>query len=93
MRKKVLVAERIADEAMERLQQNFDVDFINNIPRDQLLACIHEYDELIVRSVTKADEELTRNIKEAGLLLDIRVLDHLIITSEGYYSFADEGLI
>lgn len=58
MRKKVLVAERIADEAMERLQLHFDVDFINNIPRDQLLACIHEYDGLIVRSVTKADDEL-----------------------------------
>jgi len=40
-----------------------------------------------------ADTELTKKMKEAGKLLDIPVLDHLIVTSEGYYSFADEGII
>jgi DNA repair protein RadC len=40
------------------------------------------------------DKTLTRKIKEAGLLLDIKLLDHLIITPEGkYFSFADEGLL
>lgn len=42
---------------------------------------------------SRADEELTQKIKGAGQFLDIKVLDHLIICSEGYYSFADEGLI
>jgi DNA repair protein RadC len=42
---------------------------------------------------SKADEELTKKVKEAGSFLDIKVLDHIIITSEGYFSFADEGLI
>lgn len=42
---------------------------------------------------SRPDEELTKKIREAGRLLDIQVLDHIIITSEGYYSFADEGLI
>lgn len=42
---------------------------------------------------SRADEELTQKIKCAGQLLDIRVLDHIIVTSEGYYSFADEGLL
>jgi DNA repair protein RadC len=42
---------------------------------------------------SRADEELTQKIKGAGNLLDIKVLDHLIITSEGYFSFADEGLL
>ncbi|GAB2652178.1 DNA repair protein RadC [Flavihumibacter cheonanensis] len=42
---------------------------------------------------SKADEELTRKIREAALLLDIRVLDHLIVSQDGYFSFADEGLI
>jgi DNA repair protein RadC len=42
---------------------------------------------------SKADEELTLKIKEAGKLLDIKLLDHLIITEEGYFSFADEGII
>lgn len=40
-----------------------------------------------------ADIELTKKIKEGGRLLEIQVLDHIIITSENYYSFADEGLL
>jgi DNA repair protein RadC len=38
-----------------------------------------------------ADVNLTRKIKETGTLMDIPLMDHLIITSNGYYSFADEG--
>jgi hypothetical protein len=37
------------------------------------------------------DEKLTRKLKPAGESLDISFLDHLILTSEAYYSFADEG--
>ncbi|MDE6190285.1 MAG: DNA repair protein RadC [Muribaculum sp.] len=37
------------------------------------------------------DDRLTKRIKEGGELLDIKVLDHLIITSSGYYSYSDEG--
>jgi DNA repair protein RadC len=42
---------------------------------------------------SRADEELTRKIKEAARLLDIAVLDHIIVSEDGYYSFADEGLL
>lgn len=42
---------------------------------------------------SKADEELTQKIKTAAAYHDIRVIDHIIITTEGYYSFADEGLL
>ena len=42
---------------------------------------------------SKADEELTVKIKNAGSFLDMKVLDHIIITSETYFSFADEGLL
>jgi DNA repair protein RadC len=42
---------------------------------------------------SRADEELTVKIREAARFLDMTVLDHIIITSEGYYSFADEGLL
>ena len=42
---------------------------------------------------SRQDEELTQKIKQAGQLLDIKLLDHLIVTSEGYYSFGDEGLV
>jgi DNA repair protein RadC len=44
-------------------------------------------------SPSKADLELTRKIKEAAALFDIRVLDHIIVGEDGYFSFADEGMI
>lgn len=40
-----------------------------------------------------ADIKITKAIKEAGKLMDIPLADHLIITQEGYYSFADEGML
>jgi DNA repair protein RadC len=42
---------------------------------------------------SRADEEITLKIKEAGNYFDIKVLDHIIISDEGYYSFADDGLL
>ena len=42
---------------------------------------------------SRADEALTVKIKEAARLLDIRVIDHIIVSEDGYYSFADEGLL
>ena len=42
---------------------------------------------------SQVDLQLTKKIVEGGKLLDISVVDHLIITSEGYLSFADEGLL
>ena len=42
---------------------------------------------------SRADEELTAKLKDAGNLLDIKVVDHLIVSNEGYYSFADEGMM
>ena len=44
-------------------------------------------------SPSQTDIDLTRKIKEGGRLLEIQLLDHIILTSEGYYSFADEGLL
>ena len=40
-----------------------------------------------------ADIKITRKLKEAGALLDIRLLDHLILLPEGYTSLADEGIL
>lgn len=37
------------------------------------------------------DISITKKIKSAGEMLDIPLLDHMIMTSEGYYSFADNG--
>ncbi len=40
-----------------------------------------------------ADIQLTKKIKEAGVIMDIPILDHIIYTEEKYYSFADEGIM
>ena len=42
---------------------------------------------------SRQDEELTAKLKSAGKLLDIQVVDHLIVSDEGYFSFADEGVM
>ncbi|MEO8771443.1 MAG: DNA repair protein RadC [Ferruginibacter sp.] len=42
---------------------------------------------------SKADEEITQKIKMAATYFDIKVLDHIIVSEEGYFSFADEGMI
>ena len=42
---------------------------------------------------SRADIDLTEKIMHGGKLFDIRVLDHIIVSEDGYFSFADEGLI
>lgn len=39
-----------------------------------------------------ADKQLTKKLKTAGDSLDVKVLDHLIVTERNYFSFADEGI-
>jgi len=52
----------------------------HNHPSGSLIPSAHDYD-------------ITRKIKAAGDLLDLKVTDHLIITLEGFYSFASEGVL
>ena len=40
---------------------------------------------------SRQDMEITKQVREAAQLMRITVLDHLILTDAGYYSFADEG--
>ncbi len=56
-----------------------------------IMAC-HNHPSASLRP-SRQDEELTSKLKQAGQFLDITVLDHLIITGEGYFSFADQGLL
>jgi DNA repair protein RadC len=42
---------------------------------------------------SKADEEFTHKIKKGAGYLDIKLLDHIIVSEEGYFSFADQGLL
>lgn len=42
---------------------------------------------------SESDIRLTKKLKNAGVSLDLPVLDHIILTSDAYYSFADEGML
>lgn len=42
---------------------------------------------------SKQDHDITTQIKKAGEVMNIKLLDHLIVTEHGYYSFADEGVL
>jgi DNA repair protein RadC len=42
---------------------------------------------------SQKDNEITQKCKSAGIFLDLPVLDHIIIGTDNYFSFADEGLL
>lgn len=42
---------------------------------------------------SQADKDITQKIRTAAAYIDVRLLDHIIVSDEGYYSFADEGLL
>jgi DNA repair protein RadC len=42
---------------------------------------------------SEADIGLTKKIKQSAKLMDIELLDHIIISNEGYYSFVDDGIL
>lgn len=44
-------------------------------------------------TASQADITLTHKLKEAGKLLEIQVLDHIIVAGKRYFSFADEGML
>lgn len=44
-------------------------------------------------TASQSDIDLTKKLKEAGKVMEVALLDHLIIAGQKYYSFADEGLL
>jgi len=42
---------------------------------------------------SQADIDLTNNLKAAAKIIDVKLLDHIIVTNDSYFSFADEGII
>ncbi|MCU4156509.1 DNA repair protein RadC [Carboxylicivirga sp. A043] len=45
------------------------------------------------RQPSEADTKITKKMSEAGRIMDIPVLDHIIVTDDSYFSYADEGMI
>lgn len=56
------------------------------------IICIHNHPSGDV-TPSAGDDDITRELVKAGVILQITVLDHIILGSEGYYSYADEGKI
>lgn len=54
------------------------------------IICLHNHPSGNLQP-SEADLKVTRKIRDGGDLLDIKVLDHLIISPDGYYSMADNG--
>ena len=61
------------------------------IPASAIILC-HNHPSGNLRP-SKPDIEITKKIKAGAELIDIKVLDHLIISERGYFSFADEGIM
>ena len=55
------------------------------------LIVAHNHPSGILRA-SQSDIELTKKLSEGAKLLDLKLLDHLILTSESYMSFSDEGI-
>lgn len=57
----------------------------------RIMLC-HNHPSGLLKAST-ADINITRKLSEAGRFLDIEVLDHLIVSNNGYYSFKEQGLL
>lgn len=55
------------------------------------LILVHNHPSGVLQA-SEPDKQVTRQLKAAGASLDIKVLDHVIVTERGYLSFADEGI-
>ncbi|RZJ72328.1 MAG: JAB domain-containing protein [Flavobacterium sp.] len=53
---------------------------------------VHNHPSGILQA-SEPDKQITRQLKQAGISLEIKVLDHVIITEKGYLSFADNGMM
>ena len=57
-----------------------------------LIVLLHNHPSGNLRP-SEDDIRLTKKLASAGEFLDLKILDHIIATSDGYYSFADEGVL
>jgi len=56
------------------------------------LILVHNHPSGVLQA-SEADKQITRQLKLAGQTMEINVLDHVIVTENGYLSFADDGLL
>lgn len=90
---KVLKRERISQGGITGTVADVRIIFKTALDlRATALVLIHNHPSG-TRRPSHADETLTKKIVQGGNLLDIRVLDHVIVTDRDFYSFSDEGIM
>ena len=90
---RVVSCERLFSGGWEGLMVDLRLIFQKAIEaKSRSLVVAHNHPSGNLRPSEK-DISLTARIKEGGKTLDIALLDHLVVTSGGYYSFADEGML
>ncbi len=63
---------------------------LNNLASSMILCHNHPSGNL---NPSQQDKNITYKLREAGKIMDVQVLDHVIVTESGFFSFADEGLM
>ena len=63
---------------------------VNHLASSIIIAHNHPSGSL---TPSRADIEITKKLSEGGKLFDIQLLDHLIVSGKGFYSFADNGML
>lgn len=63
---------------------------LNSLATSIMLAHNHPSGTLVA---SQSDIDITKKLKSAGEVMDIKLLDHLIITDEDYFSFSDNGIL
>ena len=78
------------------------IDGASVYPREVVKTALHHNAAAVIFShnhpsgvaePSRADEQLTRRLKDALALIDVRVLDHIVVSTEGTVSFAERGLL
>ena len=56
------------------------------------IICVHNHPSANITPSTE-DKKLTKELSDAGKLMEIKLVDHIIIGDDNYYSFSDEGIL
>ena len=65
---RILVSDDVSEKGVELLREHFDVDVKTNMPPEELLGCIGEYDGLVTRSQTQVTEEVINAAKKLKVI-------------------------
>ena len=90
MKKIIITDSSTLYSALQKLQDSSGTCLIVIDNKKKLLGTLSDGD---VRRAILRGKKLTEKVKVSAKLMDIQLLDHIIVTDQSYFSFADEGMI